>query len=156
MSVDRLIAAGRSWIGTPYHHMARVKGHGVDCGQIIIAAHVEAGIAEDVETGSYTMDWHLHRDEEKYLGFVEAHLERVDADAGDAPPRARPASWRPSPGSVVVFRIGRTFSHGGLVTDWPLIIHANVLDGCVVESTIVGTVLEDRPMRTFIHGSLLP
>jgi hypothetical protein len=155
VSAEALIAAGRSWIGTPYHHMARVKGHGVDCGQILIAAHVEAGLADDFDPGYYTMDWHLHRSEERYLGFVETHLERVDAGAGDAPPRVRP-TWSPSPGSVVVFRIGRTFSHGGLVSVWPNIIHANVHDGCVVESTIIGTVLEDRPMRTYIHGNLLP
>ena len=134
--------------------MARVKGHGVDCGQVIIAAHVEAGLTEDFDPGFYTMDWHLHRDEERYLGFVESHLERVDPDGSAAAPRAR-ASWSPSPGSVVVFRIGRTFSHGGLVTRWPLIIHANVWDGCVVEASVRGTVMEDRPMRTYMHRSLI-
>lgn len=155
MSAEALIAAGRSWLGTPYHHMARVKGHGVDCGQVIIAAHVEAGLTEDFDPGHYTMDWHLHRSEERYLGFVERHLERVDPDGSTAAPRDR-VGWTPAPGAVVVFRVGRTFSHGALVTEWPCVLHANVHDGCVIEATIEGTVLDELPMRTYMHRSLLP
>ena len=35
-------------------------------------------------------------------------------------------SWSrlPGPGDVAVFRFGRTFSHGAIVTDWPRLIHA--------------------------------
>jgi hypothetical protein len=78
VTVEAVIAAGRSWIGTPYHHMARVKGHGVDCAQVLIAAFVEAEMVEDFNPGYYTMDWHLHRNEERYLSFMETYLERID------------------------------------------------------------------------------
>jgi len=32
----QLIAEARSWIGTPYHHQARLKGVGVDCAGVPI------------------------------------------------------------------------------------------------------------------------
>lgn len=30
-----VIAEAESWLSTPYHHEARIKGHGVDCAQIL-------------------------------------------------------------------------------------------------------------------------
>lgn len=155
MSAEAVIAAGRSWIGTPYHHMARVKGHGVDCAKVIIAAFVEAGVNEDFDPGFYTPDWHLHRSEEKYLSFMEKYLVRIDEEWDEAPFQDR-AGWNAPPASVVVVRLGRTFSHSALVTDWPNVIHANVHDGCVVECSIEGSIIQDRPLRTYAHRSLLP
>jgi hypothetical protein len=155
VTVEAVIAAGRSWIGTPYHHMARVKGHGVDCAQVLIAAFVEAEMVEDFNPGYYTMDWHLHRNEERYLSFMETYLERIDEGEDQRSVLERPL-WVPPPASVIAIRVGRTFSHGALVTQWPNVIHANVHDGCVVETTVRGTVMETRPLRTYAHRSLIP
>jgi hypothetical protein len=55
-----------------------------------------------------------------------------------------------------VVRLGRTFSHSALVSSWPNVIHANVHDGCVLECSAKGSMLEDRPFRTYAHRSLLP
>lgn len=112
-----IVEEAKTWLRTPWHHCARVKGAGVDCGQLIIACYVNAGLVPDFQTGDYTADWHLHRSEERYLEFVEAHLDRCDA---------------PLPGDVVVWRFGRTFSHGAIVVDWPLVIHAFVPERAVV------------------------
>jgi NlpC/P60 family putative phage cell wall peptidase len=38
MTRDEFIAEARTWIGTPYHHQARVKGVGVDCVGLVICA----------------------------------------------------------------------------------------------------------------------
>lgn len=155
MTADHVIAAGRRWLFTPYHHMARVHGHGVDCAQIIIVAFVESGVAPDFDPGFYTPDWHLHRSEEKYLEHLEKHLVRIDEEWNDKPLGER-EGWCPPPASVVVVRYGRTFSHSALVTGWPNILHANVHDGCVVECSARGSMLEDRPLRAYAHRSLLP
>jgi hypothetical protein len=155
VSAEAVIAAGRSWLFTPYHHMARVKGHGVDCAQVIIAAFVESGVNEDFDPGFYTPDWHLHRSEERYLSFMERYLVRIDEEWNDAP-FAKRDGWIAPPASVVVIRLGRTFSHSALVTDWPNVLHANVHDGCVVEQSAKGSMLEDRPLRCYAHRSLLP
>ena len=36
-NIDRaaVVAAAREWIGTPYHHMADIKGVGCDCAMLL-------------------------------------------------------------------------------------------------------------------------
>jgi cell wall-associated NlpC family hydrolase len=99
-----------AWIGTPWHHEARVKGHGVDCGQLLAAVFEACGLVPRVEVEPYPQDWALHRGEERFLKTVESYARRVD----------RPAL----PGDIVLFRYGRCISHAGIVAAWPSIVHA--------------------------------
>lgn len=105
----RIIEEAKTWLRTPWHHAARVKGSGVDCGQLIIGVYINAGLVEHFETGGYPADWMLHQSEERYLGWVEKYLDPVDV---------------PQPGDVAAWRYGHCFSHGAIVVDWPTIIHA--------------------------------
>lgn len=95
-----VVAEARTWIGTPYHHHARVKGAGVDCAQILIAVFSAAGVIDAFDPGPYARDWHLHRSEEIYQQWLDRYGDRVDV---------------PEPGDVALYRFGRTFSHGGIV-----------------------------------------
>ena len=150
--MDRMLVveAARSWRGTPYHHMARVKGHGVDCGQLVIAALVEAGALKNFDVGFYTMDWHLHRGEEVYLSHVNEHLRRVDEVELSIDARiADDATYELPAGEVIVFRLGRTFSHGGIVTQWPHFIHSYMPSGIVEEVDIRNTPMSCRPCRVY-------
>lgn len=106
---EAVIAEAKTWLGTKWHHEARVKGSGVDCGQFILAAFEGAGLVPHIETGHYPADWMLHREEERYLAFVETHLDRVET---------------PKPADVAVWQFGKCFSHGAIVVDWPVVIHA--------------------------------
>lgn len=159
MSVaDNIVAAARSWIGTPYRHHAKVKGAGADCIQLVLAAHEEAGLVSGIDTGIYSTDWFLHRDEEKYLAGVEASLRPVDGLELSIDERSslNPA-WRAPRSSVFVVRVGRTFSHGGIVTDWPFVIHASQPSGVVEEVDIsLMPAMRRRPMRFYIHEEALP
>lgn len=105
----RLLDEARTWLLTPWHHNARVRGAGVDCGQLLIACYVGAGLVPDFDTGPYAMDWMLHRDQEVYLSWVTRHLDEVE---------------HPGPGDVATWQVGRCFSHGALVVQWPSVIHA--------------------------------
>ena len=96
-----MVAEARSWVGTPYHGCADVKGAGVDCGMLLVRVFVDLGLTEPFDPRPYPSDWHLHRSEERYLGFV---FERGREVA------------EPQPGDVAVFRYGRCYSHGGIVT----------------------------------------
>lgn len=157
MSPDRLISSARSWIRTPYHHHARVKGAGVDCIQLLIAAHQEAGLVSEIDTGNYSTDWHLHRSEEIYLGGVQDHLRLMSEDDASAYTRNARQNDLVLPGSVLVFRVGRTFSHGGIITEWPFMVHACQPSRIVEEIDItVDGYLKDRPSRVFIHQELIP
>jgi cell wall-associated NlpC family hydrolase len=114
---DFIVAEARSWLGTPYHHLARVKGAGVDCAQILIAVYSTVGLIKEFDTGDYPMDWMMHRDEERYLGFITAYADQVES---------------PMAGDVALYKVGRCFSHGAIVTTWPEIIHASRKDRAVV------------------------
>ncbi len=96
-----VVAEARRWIGTPYHHAADIHGAGVDCGMLIVRVFVDNGLCAPFDPRPYPADWHLHRSEERYLGFVFDRCREVDAA---------------QPGDVVVFRYGRCYSHGGIVT----------------------------------------
>lgn len=39
-----VLTEARSWIGTPFHHQARLKGHGVDCAQLIVGVGQALGL----------------------------------------------------------------------------------------------------------------
>ncbi len=120
-----VVAAAREWIGTPYHHAADVKGRtgGVDCAMLLVRVYVDLGLVEAFDPRPYTRDWMLHRDEEKYLGFLLAHAREV---------------VEPKPGDVILVRFGRCFSHGGIVTRTkPItVVHAFASVGAVVEEEV--------------------
>lgn len=149
---QKVVAAARTWIGTPYHHLARVKGAGVDCGQLVIASFLESGtIDTDPSPGFYTCDWHLHRDEDRYLQTVEKALVRRPGDderSIDARLIENSAYELPA-GDVIVFKLGRTFSHGGIITQWPRFIHSYLPSGTVEEVDIRHTPMSERPARVY-------
>ena len=97
------MAAARAWLGTPYHHAADVKGAGVDCAMLLVRVYVDLGLVEAFDPRPYTRDWMLHRNEEKYLGFLLARARMVEAPGVGL-------------GDVILFKVGRCFAHGGIVT----------------------------------------
>ncbi len=118
-----VVVAARAWIGTPYHHAADLKGVGVDCAMLLVRVYCDLGLVETFDPRPYTRDWMLHRDEERYLGSLLARTQLIEA---------------PGLGDVIVFRIGRCFAHGGIVTRInPLTIcHAFMPAGFVIEDEI--------------------
>ena len=120
----RLVEIAHSWLGTPWHHEARIKGAGVDCLQLLIAVYVEAGLIDDIHPDPYASDWHLHRDEPRYLEGLLGYCDPVDD---------------PLPGDIVMFKYGRQAAHGAIVIDWPTIIHAWRDQRAVVLSDVANT-----------------
>lgn len=114
-----IVAEALTWLHTKYHHRAKLKGVGVDCAQFVLAVYVNAGLIEDFDTGEYPQDWHIHRDIERYLPVVMRFGAMI------------PVS-RVGPGDVLLFKVGRVYSHGAIVTAWPQVIHACMKDGAVV------------------------
>lgn len=98
---QRVIQAAHSWLGTPYHHLANVKGVGVDCAMLLVEVYKSAGlISLDLDPRPYSPEWHLHRGEEKFLGWLLQYGQEI------ATPRS---------GDVAVWKFGRAFSHGAVV-----------------------------------------
>jgi len=118
-----VVAAARAWVGTPYHNCADIRGVGVDCGMLLVRVFVDTGLCPPFDPRPYPVDWHLHRSEERYLGFIFDRAREVA---------------RAQPGDVMVLRYGRCYSHGGVVTrSSPLtIVHAYYPARCVLEEVI--------------------
>lgn len=97
----RVVAEARKWVGTRYHACADVRGAGVDCGMLLVRVFVDTGLLAPFDPRPYPEDWHLHRSEERYLSFAADRFREVSS---------------PSTGDIIVFKYGRTFSHGAIVT----------------------------------------
>lgn len=118
------------WLGTPYHHLARVKGAGVDCAQILLAVFDAAGVVKGAEAPTaYPFDWHLHRNAEWFLETVERYCRKVE---------------HPAPGDLALFKYGRCISHGSIVVKWPIIIHPHLRHGVVLDDAAVNQELARR------------
>jgi len=129
-----VLAEARSWIGTPYHNCADIKGVGVDCGMLLVRVFVDLKLCTPFDPRPYPVDWHLHRSEERYLGFI------FDRSA---------EATEPLPGDVMVFRYGRCYSHGGIVTAAaPLrIVHAYYQARTVIEDEVARNAVLADPAR---------
>ncbi len=116
----------RSWIGTPFHDHARVKGAGVDCAQLLLAVYHEAGLIPAIDVGPYSAQFFLHQAEERYLGWVRRFAREIPPP----PPVPSPAceggtGW--GIGDVALYRVGLCFSHAAIIAapGWPHVIHAH-------------------------------
>lgn len=131
-----VVRIARQWLGTPYHHRARVKHAGADCAMFPLSVYQECGILpSDFEPPEYAMQWHLHRSEEMYLRTIEPFVREKHDD--------------PLPGDFVVFKFGRAFSHGGIVVEWPLIIHSYIPHGVLLSDALRDGELLGREKKFF-------
>jgi len=128
-----VLLEARRWIGTPYHHMGRVRGVGADCATFPAEVYAAAGVIAPVSIAFYPPDWHLHRDAENYLARVLEHAIEVEL---------------PQPGDFVLWRIGRAFAHGAIVLAWPRIVHAVVGIGVIEDDGESPTLAFARARRT--------
>ncbi len=133
-----VVAEARKWIGTRYHACADVRGAGVDCGMLLVRVFVDTGLLAPFDPRPYPEDWHLHRGEERYLSFAADRFREVSC---------------PGPGDIIVFKYGRTFSHGAIVTGVnPIrIVHAFQPSRAVIEEEMQTNqqLLEPKRPRRF-------
>ena len=121
---DRVVAAARAWVGTPYHHQASVRGVGADCLGLIRGVYRDLG-GPDLGPGrAYSPIWAEQSAEEALIEGLKRHLAAVD-----------PAGHRP--GHVLVFRLrpGVVAKHAGVQSAADAFIHAYE-GGGVVETPI--------------------
>ena len=103
---QKFIAEATTWLGTPFRDQADVKGGGVDCAMLLVRAAADTGLITISGENPrwprpYAPQWHLHRSEEKFLSIVSQLGAEVQRE--------------PIPGDVVVYQVGRCFSHGGII-----------------------------------------
>ena len=123
MNVGLVIAEARSWLGTPYHHAADVKGPqgGVDCAMLLVRVFCDTGTIPMFDPRPYPAHIYLHSDEPRYLSVIQKYGVSVE---------------KPEPGDLAVFKFGKAAAHAGLYVEDDLMIHAFEKVGRVVVSEI--------------------
>ena len=128
-----VVAEARRWVGTPFVHQGRVRGHGCDCGGLV------GGIA--VALGIVPADWWQIVFDPRFGGYgrqpangvleavCESFMSAIDPDAAE-------------PGDVLLMRFADEPQHLGIVADYRngglSIVHALSRVGSVVEHRLGG------------------
>jgi NlpC/P60 family putative phage cell wall peptidase len=124
ISSDAVVSEALSWVGTPWHHAADVKGLGVDCAMLIVRCFVDSGILKPFDPRPYPPDWYLHHKEERFLEWVEKFGVRRQPDEPDCP------------GDVRLYQWGLCISHGAIVVGDGTMVHADRIAKKVVRSEL--------------------
>lgn len=114
----KLVAEALTWVGTPYRQLGATKGVAIDCSMLLVRVMIDAGIVEHFDPRPYPPNWFLHRDDERYIDWMETIAQRVQT---------------PRPGDIDVMKIGRAFAHSGFIVDDDHLVHAFADEGrCIM------------------------
>ena len=97
-------AEAKTWLGTNYHPHGKVKGAGCDCMTFIQCVAQTVGLIGEIAIPFYSAQYGLHRDKGNYLDGLLEYMREVET---------------PEPGDVVIWKMGRVFSHAGIVRGGP-------------------------------------
>jgi NlpC/P60 family putative phage cell wall peptidase len=120
----RIVALARTWLGTPYHNQASLKGVGTDCVGLVRGIWRELYGSDAEATPAYTPDWAEASGRETLIEAARRHLVEI--------PR-----FQAEPGDVLVFRWRRhtLAKHCAILTAPAAMIHA--LEGAPVTEVAV-------------------
>jgi len=136
MQRANVVRIALEWERTPYIHQGRIKGKAADC-TFFAKVFEEAGLMPAVEIPPYSHQAHLNRQGSMYLPIVERCARQEIKQNGV------------KPGDVVMYHVGRAWSHGGIVLDWPVILHADMGAGFVIRAEGDQGHFLDVPRRFF-------
>jgi NlpC/P60 family putative phage cell wall peptidase len=131
-----IVALARTWLGTPYHHQASLRGVGCDCIGLVRGIYRELYGREAERVPGYTRDWAEASGIETLIEAGRRHLiEIAPADA--------------QPGDVLVFRYrgGSVAKHVGILATADSMIHA--MDGAAVCEVALSPWWRRRLAATF-------
>lgn len=133
---EKIVCIARSWIGTPYHHQASLKGVGTDCLGLVRGLWREVHGTDPEMPPAYSRDWAEANGRETMLEAARRHLVEIAVeDAG--------------PGDVLIFRLrqGTVAKHAGIVATHETMIHA--MEGRPVSEVPLGRWWRRRVAAAF-------
>ena len=138
---EKIAKAATAWLGTPYANNSMVKGSGVDCSYLLVAALVDSGLmkADRLQIENYSNEWHLHHSEEKYLKYVQQVADEVKEGA------------QLEIGDFLLYQYGRCISHGAIYIGKGLVIHAFVDYGVII-SKLDDVLFYDKKGRSRLRA----
>jgi NlpC/P60 family putative phage cell wall peptidase len=113
MTRGDIVAAARSWIGTPYRHQASLKGTGCDCLGLLLGVWREIGGSAIAPVPPYTPDWAEAGRVERLAEGLAVHLREL-------------AQGEAREGDVVLFRWrpGLPAKHASILSAHDRMVHA--------------------------------
>ena len=136
---DQIVAEARTYLGTPYHHIGRLKGVGVDCIGLV------TGVAQALGITYYDLLTYSRRpDGVTLMREFEKNLIKVTKEEGRA-------------GDIGAFWfVGKAKlpCHAGIFTDHGL-LHTYTNSGKVVEH-VVNTFWAERTVQVFRFPGIVP
>jgi len=126
----RVIAEAMLWKGTPFHRDARVLHVGVDCANLIAAVYEACEVFKAEEWGFFGNDWHLNTTRDFYMEKLIKYATQL------------PKNGVGLPGDIVLAQHSCNLAkrdvsfQGGIVVDYPMIIHAHPSRGVVISSAM--------------------
>lgn len=135
-----VVDVARTWIGTPYHDNAKLKGVGTDCLNFMVASVEEYGLIPVVKVPHYYRGQNMHRTEETYINGLLQYMDEVSG----------PPEREPLPADIILWKFGRIYFHGALILAWPMVLHVYGITGRVQEEDLrtcnyLNTVGENGP-----------
>ena len=134
----KIANAALEYLGTPHVNQAKVKGKGVDCGMLLIAALEGSGaIAKNaIEIAPYSNEWHLHHSEEWFKHYVETYCDKVD---------------ELQEGDFILYQFGRCVSHGAVYVGNGIVCHSIINQGCIL-SEMNDVMFIDHKGKSRVRG----
>jgi cell wall-associated NlpC family hydrolase len=127
-NAQAIIAEGKTWLGTPYHYGARIKGAGADCATFIAQVCITLGLIPDIDIPRESAAHFLKTANPIYLETVLRFCTEItEAEI--------------QPGDLVMYKKPKwpIFTHGAIVVDWPnAVLHAVQKHGVVMTHGIQG------------------
>lgn len=131
-----IVEQAKTWLGTPYHSNAAIRGAGIDCVRLIQRCYVDAGIMEEFEIPHYSPQWAIHQKLELALEGILKYSHEVEKGL---------------PGDIALFKVGKCWGHASLVVEWPIIIHASGPWECRYEDVLKDITIRRMTPRFFSY-----
>lgn len=146
---DKIVEESLTWVNTPFRDEQGVKGAGVDCAYLPLRVCQAVGlISPDYKPAHYspqvmlnsplqTNKWALrHETTTEYLETI--HKFCVEISESEV-----------QPGDFVLFKVGTSWAHGGIVIRYPDFILHPIRGRGVIGSTLGEGFLKRRQRRFF-------
>ncbi|MDE3017062.1 MAG: C40 family peptidase [Pseudomonadota bacterium] len=107
-SSRKIIEQARTWLGTPYHHQARLKGVGCDCLGLVVGVADELGLTHRdgrLLRSFDETDYSHQPDGARLTAMLQSVLDEIPKEEAE-------------PGDLVLFSIEGNPQHVGLLTDY--------------------------------------
>jgi NlpC/P60 family putative phage cell wall peptidase len=140
VKTNKVLATARTWLGTPFHHQARVRGKGCDCLGLIIGVARELDLRDEngVPIASYDDPTYARTPNGtvlvNLLSQIFDSIKVTDADLSD----------------IGLFSIEDNLQHLGIISDYEGglgIIHSLARRGVVEKGYAMQKLLNKRKLR---------